>query len=193
VGVHVEVASGTPVLLLREQDVPQRVVALYVGEIEAVAIALGLDGVALPRPMTHDLLAELIESLRAHVDHVEVTEIRAGTFIAEVAVTGPGGERRIDSRPSDAIALALRVDAPVFVSDAVLDESGAQLGVPDDDTEVDDDSTLDDATTLDEVDEVVVDEELQRFRAFLADVEPSQFSTDPDDGPDEPPPASPDP
>lgn len=172
VGVHVEVASGTPVLLLREQDVPQRVVALYVGEIEAVAIALGLDGVELPRPMTHDLLAALIDQLRAHIDHVEVTEIRAGTFIAEVAVSGPHGERRIDSRPSDAIALALRVDAPVFVSDEVLDESGAQLAPGDE--AVDDD-----------IDEAA-DDELRRFRDFLADVEPSQFVTD-DDDPPEPP------
>jgi uncharacterized protein len=184
VGVHVEVASGTPVLLLREQEVPQRVVALYVGEIEAVAIALGLDGVALPRPMTHDLLADLIESLRARIDHVEVTEIREGTFIAEVAVAGPGGERRIDSRPSDAIALALRVDAPVFVSDEVLDESGARLGVPTD-------ATGDAYVVVDDDD--AVDEEMRRFREFLADVDPSQFSTDDDDGPPEPPAGSPDP
>jgi uncharacterized protein len=155
VGLDLEATTRSAVVLLREQDAPHRVLPIFVGGREALAIALALNGESPPRPLTHDLLAALIESVDAHLEHVEVTELQAGTFLAELALQAPGGGRSLDSRPSDAIALALRVHAPLFVSEAVLDEAGALLPV---------------ATEADEIDENV-----DRFRAFLDQVDPAEF------------------
>ena len=175
-------------VLLREHDAPRRVLPIFVGPNEAVAIALGLrDEPPLSRPLTHDLMAMLVETLDVHVDRVEVTELRDGTLLAEVALSGPTGQRRLDSRPSDAVALAVRVDAPLFVSGAVLDEAGALLAeTPDDEA---------------------IDEEVARFRSLLDALGPADFQTgpggerapgtppddladddsEPDSGPDDPP------
>jgi bifunctional DNase/RNase len=164
-GLNMEAGSGTPLVLLREQQAPYRVLPIFIGGREAVAIALALSGQSPPRPLTHDLLAALVESLDAHVDHVEVTEVREGAFVAELAVDGPHGSVSLDSRPSDAIALALRLDAPLFASDAVLDQAGALV------------------TT--DTDEGVIDDEVDQFRAFLDEVDPAEFGKGA--GPDEPP------
>lgn len=155
VGLHREASSGAPLVLLREHDAPHRVLPIFVGGNEAVAIALALSDQPPPRPVTHDLMATLVETLDAHVDRVEVTELREGTFLAELAMTGPTGTRRIDSRPSDAIALAVRVDAPLFVSSAVLEEAGAIL------TEV--------------PDEQAIEEEVARFRSLLDELDPTEL------------------
>lgn len=157
-GVHVEATSGTPLILLREDDSPQRVLPIFVGHMEAAAIAVALDGQAPPRPLTHDVMAELVLSLDARVDRVEVTGLRDGTFVAELAVTGPGGERRLDARPSDAIALALRVGAPTFVSDEVLDEAGTVL--------------------VEELDQEAIDAEVTEFRSLLDGLSPADFASD---------------
>lgn len=159
VGLHLDASSGAPLVLLREHDEPHRVLPILVGGAEAAAIALALDGELSRRPATHDLLATLVETLDAHIERVEVTRLRDGAFLAELAVSGPTGERRLDSRPSDAIALALRVDAPLFVSATVLDEAGAIL------TEAPDDETI--------------DEEVAQFRSFLDGLDPAQFQADP--------------
>ncbi|MGH9230515.1 MAG: bifunctional nuclease family protein [Acidimicrobiales bacterium] len=164
-GLNLETGSGAPLVVLREQDAPHRVLPIFIGGREAVAIALALSGQSPPRPLTHDLLAALIDGLDARVDHVEVTEVRDGTFLAELAVAGPRGGVNLDSRPSDAIALALRVDAPVYASEAVLDEAGALVPI--------------------ETDDETINEDVDRFRAFLDDVEPSDF--DQRQGPDQPP------
>jgi bifunctional DNase/RNase len=153
-GVHVEVASGSLLVLLREHDAPHRVLPVAIGVNEANAIATAMAGETPPRPLTHDLLATLVETLEATVEHIEVTELRDGTFLAELSVQGPNGHRRLDSRTSDAIALAMRVDAPLFVDDAVLDEAGTVLP-----------SETDEA----------IDEEVDRFRSFLDELDPSQF------------------
>lgn len=163
-GVHVEARSGAPLVLLREHDEPHRLLPIFVGTPEAVAIGLGLSGDAPPRPATHDLLASLVDLLDAHVERVEVTQVRDGAFIAELSVTAATGDRRIDSRPSDAIALAVRVDAPVFVADEVLDEAGVVMAAAEDD------------------DEEEISAEVDRFRAFLDEIDPSAFG-----GPGEPP------
>src|ERR1043166_6519998 len=102
-GIHVEALSGTPVLLLREDVEPHRVLPIFVGALEATAIALAATGQVPPRPLTHDLLATVVETLHARVDAVEVTGIRDGAFLAELALSGPDGNHRVDSRPSDAI------------------------------------------------------------------------------------------
>ncbi|HZA76344.1 MAG TPA: bifunctional nuclease family protein [Acidimicrobiales bacterium] len=172
--LDVELTSRWPVLLLREQDAPYRVLPMFVGANEARSIVLALRGVSPPRPFAHDLLAALIDCVGAHVDHVEVTALHEGTFIAELALSGPGGERWLDSRPSDAIALALRVHAPLFVSEAVLDEAGALVPGPSDQGKI--------------------DEDVSRFRAFLDEVSPAQFegAGGVGDGPGEEPDEDPD-
>ena len=157
-GLHIEAATGAPLLLLREQDAPHRVLPIFIGGTEAIAIAAALTGQVPPRPLTHDVMATLVERLDAHLDRAEVTEMRDGSFLAELAVRSPGGEHRLDSRPSDAIALALRLHAPLFVSDAVLDEAGVvPMGAPDEET---------------------IDEEVGQFRSFLDGLEPGDFGAD---------------
>jgi len=155
-----------PVVLLREQDEPHRVLPIFIGAHEALAIALGMSDQSPPRPFTHDLLAALIESLDAHVDHIEVTEVREGTFVAHLALWGPHGGVDLDTRPSDAIALALRVHAPLFASDAVLDDAGAYVVVETGDQAVD-------------------EEDVDQFRDFLDQIDPSDF--DDPNGPGTPP------
>jgi uncharacterized protein len=135
--------------------------------MEAAAIAVALDGQAPPRPLTHDVMAELVLSLDARVDRVEVTGLRDGTFVAELALTGPGGERRLDARPSDAIALALRVGAPTFVSDEVLDEAGTVL--------------------VKELDQEAIDAEVTVFRSLLDGLSPGDFPSDRGSPPTGPP------
>jgi uncharacterized protein len=181
-GLNVEAANGGPLVLLREHDAPHRVLPISIGAPEAIAIGLALDHEVPPRPLTHDLLATFVHDLDARVDHVEVTELRNGTFHAELTVEGPTGERRLDSRPSDAIALALRVDAPVFVSEDVLDEAGAILAIVTDEDTVEVDAEP-------EVDEETIEAEVARFRTLLDDLDPAQLTgDDPDspDGPDDP-------
>jgi bifunctional DNase/RNase len=164
-GISMDTQSDTPLVLLREHTAPHRVLPIFIGEPEAVAIAVALTRQTPPRPLTHDLLADLLESLDAHVDHIEVTEVRDGAFRAELTLRSPHGGIVVDSRPSDAIALALRVDAPVFASDAVLDEAGALLAV--------------------EANEEAIDEDIDQFRAFLDEVDPTDFEQPQDR--DEPP------
>ena len=120
----VEATAGAPVVVLREHDEPHRLLPIFIGGTEAAAISLAVSGQEPPRPLTHDLLSAVVTSLGGHLDAVEVTAVDEGAFVAALSMVGPGGEVRLDARPSDAIALALRLDAPVFVSDQVLDEAG---------------------------------------------------------------------
>jgi bifunctional DNase/RNase len=136
VGLHVEAASGAPLVLLREHDEPHRVLPIFIGTPEAAAIAIALGGGQPSRPLTHDLMATLVETLGASVESVELTEVHEGTFVAALTISGPGGRRTLDARPSDAIALAMRVGAPVFASSEVLDEAGMQLAEAPDEDEI---------------------------------------------------------
>lgn len=163
-GLHVEATNGAPLVLLREHDEPHRVLPIFVGAPEAFAIGLALASEDPPRPLAHDLMATFLERLHAHVDHVEVTELHDGTFHAELTLHGPTGERRVDSRPSDAIALALRVHAPVFASEDVLDEAGVALLV------------VNGEEGGGEADPEVIDAEVARFRALLDHLDPSQLA-----------------
>ncbi len=163
IGLAVEAGSDAPVVLLRERDEPHRVLPIFIGPVEATAIALALGDETPPRPLTHDLLATLVDTAQARVERVEVTELRDGTFLADLAVSGPAGERRVDSRPSDAIALAVRVDAPLYVAGAVLDEAGTVL-----------------AETLDEE---AIDEEVARFRSLLQTLDSPHLQPGPDTEP----------
>jgi uncharacterized protein len=155
VGVRIELPTNTPILLLRERD-GSRYLPIWIGANEATAIALALEGVEPQRPLTHDLLKLVTESLGASVDRVVVTDLRDGTFFADLVMTrGDDGEVHVSSRPSDAIALAARTSSPVFASPDVLDEAGVELR--DEDQE----------------------QEIARFREFLDEIEPEDFEAGP--------------
>lgn len=157
IGIQVDPVSGAAALVLREHDAPNRLLPIVVGQADASSIAIAASGSRLPRPMAHDLMASMVDALDGHLDAVEVTELTDGAFLANLTLSGPAGQRRIDTRPSDAIALAVRLQAPLFVSEAVLDEAGA-LPVADD-----------------EIDELAIDAEVDQFRAFLDELEPADF------------------
>src|SRR5258705_2002109 len=124
VGVRVEVPSNQPIVLLREDD-GQRYLPIFIGPPEATAIVYALQGMDTPRPMTHDLFKTVLDDLSVRVDRVVITQLQEGTFFAEVELAREGGALRISSRPSDAIALAVRYQEPVpiFVDEALLDEA----------------------------------------------------------------------
>lgn len=120
-GLAVDEASNVPVLVLKDLN-EEQTLPIWIGAMEAMAISLVLNDVTLPRPMTHDLLLNMAKLLGGTVTRVEVTRLEAGTYYAEVEMTTERGVVRLDSRPSDAVALALRAECPVFVAQAVLDE-----------------------------------------------------------------------
>lgn len=115
--------SGTPIIILKDIN-SETMLPIWVGAYEANAIALEIEKIAPPRPMTHDLLRNLIVELGLKVDRVVVTSLRDNTFYAVIELTGDDGEpMRLDSRPSDAIALALRADCPIYVDLDVISAS----------------------------------------------------------------------
>ena len=155
-GVALDAAQQHIVLLKPLLDDPdaQRVLPIWIGAQEATSIVIAVAGEQAPRPLSHDLMITLLDNLQAQVARVEVTRIEEGTFYAEITLSTPSGPRVIDARPSDAIALAVRADAPIFVADEVLDDAG----IP---AEIEDES----------IDEPEVDE----FKRFLDDVDPEDF------------------
>jgi bifunctional DNase/RNase len=118
----VDPITNTPIVILRDKD-GQRVLPIWVGIFEANAIALQIENVATPRPMTHDLLRNVIEDLHAAVERIVVCDIQDNTFFAMIYLTRQGETLAIDARPSDAIALALRTRAPIFVEESVIDNA----------------------------------------------------------------------
>ena len=129
-----ELPSNTPIVLLREQT-GTRFLPLWVGAMEAMAISSALDGIEPARPMTHDLLRELFEAFGAEVTDIVIDDLREGTFFAKVRYVFEDEESTLDARPSDAVALAVRTDAPIFVSAEVLDEAGIPADDGDDEVE----------------------------------------------------------
>ncbi len=122
-GLALDEESQVPVLVLKDKD-EKTVLPIWIGAMEAMAISLALNGVVLPRPMTHDLLLTMIESLGAKVMAVNVVDLRDGTYYAQVEVEHGGSLKQIDCRPSDGIALALRAQAPISVHEQVLSQAG---------------------------------------------------------------------
>lgn len=116
-------SGGAYALVLGEVDGNRRL-PIIIGAFEAQAIALELEKIQPPRPMTHDLLRDLFESVGAEVLDVVIDELREGTFFAKIRYIHEGDEDQLDSRPSDAVALAVRVDAPIYVAPDVLEEAG---------------------------------------------------------------------
>lgn len=150
VGVRVEMPSNNPIVLLRERE-GGRFLPIWVGAVEATAIAYAQQGITPPRPLTHDLLREVIEALGSSVEQVRITALEEGVFYA-VLVFSDGTE--VGARPSDAIALALRTGSPIVGAESVLDAAGIEL--PDDET-------------------VSAEDEVQQFREFLDHVSPEDF------------------
>lgn len=121
-GVHLDASTGSAVLVLAGDD--DRILPILIGLAEATSIAKELDEVELPRPLTHDLMIDALHSLSVSIARVEVIDLRDDTYFAELVLSDAHGEEiRIDSRPSDAVALALRADAPIFVDEKVLEQS----------------------------------------------------------------------
>jgi hypothetical protein len=121
-GLMVDPITNMPIIILRDRD-GERVLPIWVGVFEANAIALQIENVATPRPMTHDLLKNVITDLNATVQKVVVSDLKDNTFFALIHLILNGDAIAVDARPSDAIALALRVRAPIFVEDNVIDHA----------------------------------------------------------------------
>ena len=121
-GLMVDPITNTPIVILRDKD-GQKALPIWVGIFEANAIALQIENIATPRPMTHDLLRNVIHDLKAEVLKIVVCDLQENTFYALIYLEMNGGTVAIDARPSDAIALALRTRAPIFVEDTVIDNA----------------------------------------------------------------------
>jgi bifunctional DNase/RNase len=169
-GVSFDLVGKQPIVLLRAAE-GSMYLPIWIGHPEAAAILMRLQGQEPPRPLTHDLALSLVESLDAEVDRVTVTELKDGTFYARITLVRDGTEIEIDSRPSDAIALAIRADAKIFAEDEVMDESGVVW-----EGDVPDLAYAQDAQELGEVD-------LGEFRKFLDTVTPDEFAAGSDDPP----------
>lgn len=150
VGVRVELPSNTPVVLLREKD-GDRYLPIWVGTAEASAIAFGQQGVVPPRPLTHDLLGDVITALGRRLEQVRIVEVRDNVFYAEL---GLDGGVTVSARSSDAIALALRAGCPILGADAVLEAGSVPVAHEDED-------------------------QVERFRAFLDQVSAEDFEQPP--------------
>ena len=164
--VRVDVGSSTPLLLLEEVG-GERVLPIYIGAPEAAAIAYALQGVTSPRPMSHDLLGQVVSALGAKLFSVEVTELVDNTFFANLRLVRTGEEIIVSARPSDAVALALRVGAPILISDDLMAAEGRVMKL-----------------AYDEEDEEFVELEVPseadlvaQLREFLDQVRPEDFDT----------------
>ena len=121
-GLMVDPITNMPIIILRDKE-GQRVLPIWVGVFEANAIALQIENVTTPRPMTHDLLRNVIHDLKADIQKIVVSDLKENTFYALIYLTLHGETVAVDARPSDAIALALRTRAPIFVEDTVIDHA----------------------------------------------------------------------
>ena len=139
--IRVSVVNQQQIVILKTED-SDRFLPIWIGPFEAQAIAVKLHDLWLPRPMTHDLMSSVIADLGARVERIVVTDIADGTFYARVLLIADGKSLEVDSRPSDAIALALRVDAPIYVEDSVLDEASIDSRVELEDPLIGGDETI---------------------------------------------------
>jgi bifunctional DNase/RNase len=154
-GVRVELPANTPMVVLRESEGRHRLLPIMIGSPEASAIHNALEGIVPQRPLTHDLMVNLFEALGAQLESVVVTEVREHTFFAELHLRTGGGAKVISSRPSDALALAVRTGTPIYASEDLLDE--AALDAPDELAEQEEEAILDE------------------FRDFLEEINPEDF------------------
>src|SRR5213078_2429039 len=120
-GVSFDLVGKQPIVLLKTAE-GNKFLPIWIGHPEAAAILMKLQSASTPRPMTHDLVTDMLDQLGAQVTRITVTELRENTFYAQITVQLDGSEIEVDSRPSDAIALAIRADAPIFAADEVIEE-----------------------------------------------------------------------
>jgi uncharacterized protein len=125
-GVSFDLVGKQPIVLLKTAD-GNKFLPIWIGHPEAAAILMKLQGATTPRPMTHDLVTDMLGQLDAQVVRITVTELKENTFYASITVQQNGSEIEIDSRPSDAIALAVRADAPIFAAEEVIEESAIEF------------------------------------------------------------------
>lgn len=156
-GLTLDATTEQPVLLLApvtdgaEPHAGGKALPIWIGNAEATAILLSIQDIEAPRPMTHDLLKNALESVGFTITRIEITRLEGGTFYAALIVRGEDREVALDARPSDSVALALRFGCPMYVAEAVFDEAAVEV------TEVDE------------------EEEVEAFRSFLEDLDPSDF------------------
>lgn len=153
VGIELERPPNIPCLVLREAEGEGRLLPIFIGGPEATAIAFALEEVETPRPMTHDLMKDLLDEVGARVERVVVTELRDATFYAEIILRAAGEVHTVSARPSDAVALAVRYGAPVFAEEGVLEVAGRA------------------------VDEGVPEEVVEQFKEFIEQVNPDDFAS----------------
>ena len=127
-GLTLDPLTNMPIIILKDLS-GKRALPIWVGYFEANAIALEIEKISTPRPMTHDLIRNLIETMKAEVNHILVNELKDNTFYATISLVVGGNTMAIDSRPSDAIALALRTKSPIFVEETVI-EAAKSLEIP---------------------------------------------------------------
>jgi bifunctional DNase/RNase len=157
-GVSFDMVGKQPIVLLKTAE-GNKFLPIWIGHPEAAAILMRLQSATTPRPMTHDLVTDMLEQLGAQVTRITVTELRENTFYAQITVQQDGSEVEIDSRPSDAIALAIRADAPIFAADDVIEESAIEF-------------------EGDEINQEDLEREVTKFKQFLDHVTPDEFAND---------------
>jgi bifunctional DNase/RNase len=159
--VRVDLQTNVPVLLLQEDQGERRTLPIYIGTPEATAIAYAVQGVEVPRPLTHDLLADVIDALDAETEEVVITSLEGSTYFAELHLRRLDGVTIVSARPSDAVALAIRTGSPLFVDDDLMEAEGVVLA----------EEELDENDDEDEAEEVV-----EEFIEFLDTIRPEDFS-----------------
>jgi bifunctional DNase/RNase len=157
--VRVDLQSNTPVLLLQETEGEGRTLPIFIGTPEAAAIAYAVQGVEMPRPMTHDLIRDLLATLDVSVERVVITELRSSTYFAELQLRRGTERSVVSSRPSDAVAVAVRTNSPLYVADDLMDAEGIILAIE----------------PADDEDDESPDELVGQFRQFLDSVKPEDF------------------
>src|ERR687888_1308564 len=162
-GVSFDLVGKQPIVLLKTAE-GNKFLPIWIGHPEAAAILMKLQSATTPRPMTHDLVTDMLEQLGASVVRITVTELRENTFFAQITVQQDGSEIDVDSRPSDAIALAIRADAPIYAADEVIEESAIEF-------------------EGDEINQEELEKEVSKFKQFLDHVSPDEFAVEGDDEP----------
>jgi hypothetical protein len=155
VGVRVELPTNTPIVLLRETAGERRMLPIFIGAPEATAIAFALEQVPTPRPMTHDLVKNLLDEVGVTLERIVVTDLQDSTFFAELHLVQGEATHQLSSRPSDAIALAARTGSPIFAEESVLDEVGYTV--------------REEAQPEEEV--------VEEFRRFIDNIDPEDFAS----------------
>jgi bifunctional DNase/RNase len=153
-GVSFDLVGKQPIVLLKTTE-GNRFLPIWIGQSEATSILMRLQGQSAPRPLTHDLFTDTLGQLDVQIVRVCVTEMRESTYYATITIRQNGSELEIDSRPSDAIALAVRMDAPIFADDAVIEESAIEF----------------------EGDDVNEEDLVDEFKRFLDQVTPDEFAS----------------